>query len=103
MKSRPSSRTGVRIAIFAKPRAKTSRIVQAEGLAVSVALAAPPSDGAANDELIAVLAKALDVPKSALQLVLGGASRRKMVIAAGLAEQTVAERLAHAVDADRRR
>lgn len=95
MKSR--SNEAVRITVFAKPRAKSSRIVEANGLTVSVAIAAPPVDGAANTELIAVLAKALSVPRSALQVALGGASKRKLVIATGVSEPEVIDRLARAV------
>ena len=58
--------------------------MRCEGLAVEVALAAPPADGAANAELIEVLARALGLPKSALCLALGKSSKRKVVEATGL-------------------
>ena len=86
----------VRLQIRAKPRAKRSRILRVEGLSLDVALAAPPVDGAANDELIAVLARALSVPKRALDLVVGGTSKRKVVAVSGLSEAEVLERLASA-------
>jgi uncharacterized protein (TIGR00251 family) len=40
-------------------------------------VAAPPEDGKANAALIALLAKTLAVPKSAIRLVGGASSRRK--------------------------
>jgi uncharacterized protein (TIGR00251 family) len=83
-----------RITVHAKPRAKVSRIVRVTGLTVEVAIAAVPADGAANVELIAVLAKALGVPKRDLSLVRGTASKHKAVEVAGLTEAEVADRLA---------
>lgn len=88
---------GVRISVRAKPRAKKSRIVAADGLTAEIALAAPPVDGAANEELVRVLAGVLDVPKRALRLVLGGSSKSKVVEVDGLSEPEVAERLLAAV------
>jgi uncharacterized protein len=78
------SRGVVRLTILAKPRASRSRVVKSEGLTVEVALAAPPAEGAANTELIEVLARALSVPKSALRLTLGKSSKHKLVEVTGL-------------------
>ena len=44
---------------------------------------AVPADGAANAALIALLGKALKVPKSAIGLAAGGAARLKQVKVAG--------------------
>lgn len=87
---------GVRLAIRAKPRAKTSRVVRAEGVSVDVALAAPPVDGAANDELLRVLAEVLDVPRSAVAIVRGASGKRKVVEVHGVPEADVVARLAAA-------
>ena len=48
-------------------------------VALSVRVAAPPVDGAANRALIAFLARKLDVSKSSIRLVSGEASRLKIV------------------------
>ena len=84
----------VRITVRAKPRAKTSRVVRAEGLSIEVALAAPPVDGAANEALVRVLAEVLDVPRGAVSLVRGASGRQKVVAVEGLAEAEVVARLA---------
>lgn len=42
-------------------------------------VAAAPADGAANDEVIKLLAKALDLPKSALAIVSGHSARLKRI------------------------
>ena len=83
----------VRITIRAKPRAKKSRISHAEGLTVDVQLSAPPVDGAANEELLRVLAAALRIRVSALSLVLGQSSKNKVVEVRDLDAATVTELL----------
>jgi uncharacterized protein (TIGR00251 family) len=88
----------VRISVRAKPRAKVSRILGASGTSVDVAIAAPPVDGAANEELIAVLADALGVAKRLLRIVAGGGSKRKLVEVDGLTDTEVATRLAAAAE-----
>jgi uncharacterized protein YggU (UPF0235/DUF167 family) len=61
-----------------------------------VRLQAPPVEDAANDELIAVLAKALDVPRRDVTIVFGNRSRDKRVRVASLDSATAHERLAAA-------
>ncbi|MBS2015525.1 MAG: DUF167 domain-containing protein [Deltaproteobacteria bacterium] len=91
---RPKEATvaSARIAVHAKPRAKASRIV-AVGDVVEVALAAPPVDGAANDELIRFLSEVLEVPKSSITLVRGQSSRHKQLSVAGLGQDEAVRRL----------
>lgn len=84
----------VRLSVRAKPRASKSRIVRAQGLELEVALAAPPVDGAANAALLELLSNALSVRASALRLVLGQASKHKVVEVTGLASDVVVARLA---------
>ena len=61
------------------PRASRSEIAGEFDGALRVRLAAPPVDGAANRELIRVLAKELKVPPAAVAIVAGSASRSKTV------------------------
>jgi uncharacterized protein (TIGR00251 family) len=84
----------VRIAVAAKPRSRASRIGAPRDGALVVHLAAPPVDGAANDELVAVLAAALGVPKRDVVLVRGESSRHKVVEVRGVSEGQARERLA---------
>ena len=60
-------------------------------------LAAPPVDGAANAELIVVVASALGIPRKKVKLVTGAGSRVKVLEVRGLPEAEVAGRLAAAV------
>lgn len=81
--------------VHAKPRAKKSRIVGPRGDALEVALAAPPVDGAANEELVRVLADALGIPRRNVTIVRGETSQKKLVAVdpAGLDRATLLARL----------
>jgi hypothetical protein len=59
--------------------------------ALLVRVAAPPEKGKANEELRACLARALGIPKSAIEIVAGGASRRKRVSVPMAAENDLRE------------
>jgi len=85
---------GVRFAVRAKPRAARSRVVGVREGALEIALAAPPVDGAANEELVATLARALGVPKRDVVLLRGEASRAKLVEVRGLSAADVRARIA---------
>lgn len=61
------------------PRAGRAGIAGTRQGAWLVRLNAPPVDGAANRELIELLAEALDVPRRAITIVAGERSRAKKV------------------------
>lgn len=69
------------------PRAGRSEIAGLRSGALLIRLAAAPVDGAANDELIALLAKALHLPKRDITIVSGDRSRSKRVRIAGLGRE----------------
>ena len=89
---------GVRLAVRATPRARRS---EARGVvdvgdgrrALSVRLAASPVEGAANDALIAFLADAAGVARSAVTIVSGEKARLKRVEISG-DPKAIATRLA---------
>jgi uncharacterized protein (TIGR00251 family) len=85
---------GVRFEVHAKPRAKKSALVGVFGAALDVAIAAPPIEGAANDELVRFLAKALGVSRTSVEVVRGQSSRAKLVAVRGLDPDTARARLA---------
>src|SRR6516165_2937089 len=87
----------VRFEVHAKPRARTSKIAGVRLGALAVQLAAPPVDGAANDELLETLAAALGVAKRDVSLVGGASSRAKLVEVRGLPEAEVRVRLGRAM------
>ena len=75
------------------PRAGRSGIAGLREGALLVKLAAAPVDGAANQELIALLAKALRIPKRDITIVLGERARTKRVRIAGLDRDEALARL----------
>jgi len=58
-----------------------------------VKLAAAPVDGAANEALVALLAKALHLPKREIRIVSGERSRNKRIEVVGLTLDEVVGRL----------
>jgi uncharacterized protein (TIGR00251 family) len=56
---------------------------------LKVRLAAPPVDGAANEELVRFLAKEFGVPQRAVEIVAGLSSRRKTVRVTGVTQEKV--------------
>jgi hypothetical protein len=60
------------------PGARRTEVVGLYGDRLKVRVAAPPSRGAANQELLAFLARTLNLPKTAFRL-LGTQSRSKVV------------------------
>ena len=66
------------------PRASKSEIVGELGGALKIKLKSLPVDGAANEELIKVLAKFFAVPKSAIEILKGHTSKLKQIKIVGL-------------------
>ncbi|MBN9698511.1 MAG: YggU family protein [Zoogloea sp.] len=67
------------LALHIQPGAKKTELAGLHGEALKIRLAAPPVDGKANAALLAFLAKACGVSKSAVELVSGETSRSKRV------------------------
>lgn len=66
------------------PRASKSEIVGEVGGVLKVKLKSPPVEGAANAELIKVLAKFFGAPKRAVEIVSGQTSKQKQIRVVGL-------------------
>ncbi len=75
---------GVVIDVRVTPRSSTSGLDGVHAGALRVRLNAPPVDGAANDELVRVMAEAFGVPKRAVSIVSGQSSRSKRVRLSGV-------------------
>jgi len=65
------------------PRASRSGVVGEHDGVLRVRIAAPPVDGAANEELVRVLAREFGVPRSAIDITGGQAAKLKTVCVAG--------------------
>ncbi len=62
-----------------KPNGRESRLIQQDDGTWTATLKAPPVDGKANAELIALIARHFDVPRSAVEIRAGAGSRLKRV------------------------
>ena len=71
------------------PRASRSEIVGEHDGALRVRIAAPPVDGAANEELVKTLAAAFSFTRSAIEIVAGHSSKLKTVRVMGLDPATL--------------
>src|SRR5437667_12375198 len=83
------------------PRAARTAIPGVRGQALSVRLTAPPVEGAANRELVTLLARALAVRPTAVAIAAGAGSRDKRVRVEGLDPEAVRARLGAALSVDR--
>jgi uncharacterized protein (TIGR00251 family) len=61
------------------PRASRSEVVGLHDGALKIRIAAPPVDGAANDELVRALAKALELTQSEVAILRGHTGRSKVI------------------------
>src|SRR5262245_791945 len=77
-------RDGALVSVKVIARASKSAVAGIRDGAVLVRLSAPPVDGAANAELLDVIAGALGVPKRAITIASGSTSRRKTLHVAGM-------------------
>lgn len=92
------SADGAVVPIRATPRAGKSAFAGVRDGVLLVRLRAAPADGAANAELIALLADVLGVPKRDVALISGQSSRTKRVRVSGLSAAVATARLSAALD-----
>ncbi|MDX2031087.1 MAG: DUF167 domain-containing protein [Blastocatellia bacterium] len=79
---------GVSFAVRVQPRASRSGVAGEIDGALKLRLAAPPVDGEANEELIRLLAKLLDVPRAYISLLSGATSKNKIVLVRNISATT---------------
>ena len=84
----------VRFEVHAKPKAHATAVRGVRDGAFVVALAAPPVDGAANEELVRFIAERLGIARRDVRLLRGEGSRTKLLEVRGLAAREVRRRLA---------
>lgn len=87
---------GIRFAVHVRPKSSRSSIVGVREGGVEVAVTAPPADGAANAELIKLLARALEVRNRDVEIAVGTSSRSKVVAVYGLTAAEARDRLGRA-------
>lgn len=82
-----------RLSVRLVPRASRNEIAGFEGETLRVRVTAPPVEGRANRALVRLLAKRLGVPRGAVRVVAGQASRQKLVAVDGLGDAELRGRL----------
>lgn len=80
--------------VTVQPRSSRKGLERGAGGVLRVRLTAPPAEGAANRQCVEVLAKFLGVPKSAVKIVSGAASRRKRICILGAEPEDIEAALA---------
>ena len=81
---RGGAEPAARFAVRVQPRSSRAGVDGVHGDALRVRVNAPPVEGAANEAVVEVLAKALRVPKRAVTIVRGATSRSKVVEVRGV-------------------
>ena len=71
------------LTLHIQPGAKKTEITGLHGEALKIRLAAPPVDGKANAELVALVAREFGCAKSAVEIASGAGARIKRVRIAG--------------------
>jgi uncharacterized protein len=89
---------GVEVLVVAAPRASKSRVVGPHGDRLKVQLAAPPVDGEANAELVALFRELFSLGRQAVELVDGEKSKRKRVRLLGVSLAQALDALAPVTD-----
>lgn len=80
---------GVLLDVLVAPRASKERVLGEHDGSLKVALTAAPVDGEANAALVALVARSLGLPKTAVVLVRGQTGKRKTLRLAGIAAEAV--------------
>ncbi|MDP6582516.1 MAG: DUF167 domain-containing protein [Vicinamibacterales bacterium] len=88
---------GVVVLVRVIPRSSRTRVAEIREGRLLVRLTAPPVDGAANEALVRVLAKTLEVPRRAVRVVSGERARHKSVLVDGLTAEEFLARLGELV------
>jgi len=79
--------------VLVQPRASRNRVGPVHGDRLKVAVTAPPVEGAANEAVVEVVAKALSTAKRNVAVASGSSGRRKTLRVIGV-DRAAIERLA---------
>lgn len=92
-------RTSLRLRVV--PGARSPGIAGRYGRAWKVRVSVPAEGGRANEAVLELLARALEVPRRDLRLTVGAASRDKVITLEGMTQDLAEARLGAAVEAGR--
>jgi uncharacterized protein (TIGR00251 family) len=84
---------GVTFSVRVVPRASRSEVVGLHDGALRIRVAAPPVEGAANQELVNFLSRKFKVPRASVTLIAGANSKNKVIRVANPTVTTLEELL----------
>ena len=84
---------GLVLSIKLQPRSSVNQIGEPLGDELRVKITAPPVDSAANEALVAFLAKRLECPRGSVELIRGQTSRHKVIRLYGMSSSEVLKKL----------
>jgi uncharacterized protein len=84
---------GVLLTVHVQPNARITECMGVHGDALKIRVAAPPTDSAANSELIRFLARQCSVPLSSVHIQSGRGSKHKRIVLKGVTAGHVIARL----------
>jgi uncharacterized protein len=82
-----SNKKAILLKIYLQPKSSKNEVVGPYRDGIKVKVTAPPIEGKANEALIRLLAKTLDVPPSRIEIIKGHHSREKTLKISGVALQ----------------
>ena len=85
--------SGVVLKVSVQPRSSREEPAGLYNGALKLKLTAPPTEGAANEACLALLARLFEIPKSRVRILRGHRSRQKWVRMEGLTRAGIMERL----------
>ena len=88
----------VRIAVHGHPGAKRNEVVRFEAGVWHIKIAAPPTEGKANKELIDFLSEVLDISKGRISIDKGATSHRELIELEGMTKEAAEEKLRKAIN-----
>lgn len=80
---------GVLLTISVQPKSSRNELAGVHEESLKIRLTAPPVEGEANKECVRFFSKLLGIPKSAIEILHGQKSRRKVLLIRGLKPETV--------------
>jgi uncharacterized protein (TIGR00251 family) len=84
---------GLILPVRAQPGARKTGVLGEQGVALKVAVTAPPEDGRANKALVEALRDLLNRKRSEVELLSGATSREKRFLIRGLSRAELEQRL----------
>ena len=87
------TKDGAVLTIHVQPNASKTECVGVHGGALKIRVAAPPVEGAANEEVIRFLARQLSISRTSVRIQSGASGRHKRLLVKGLSVLQVHARL----------